>query len=127
MPILGSLEDQEHKRALYGPDQMPTTCEDLHHYLVGEFRQGEPMRITIQRTDAVGLAISDRMVSRLEVLNAATGLRYRQRRIVELLYESGLCAEVVATRLHISRATLYRERDEAMAIMAATIYDWLKV
>lgn len=124
MPILGSHDDQEHKRLLYGEGDMPTQSEDLLHYLSGEFQKGEPLRITSRNCDRVGRQLTDREVSRLEVLSAIQQLRYRQRRVVELLYVESVRPEDAADQLGISIRTLYTERTEALQAMADVIYEW---
>lgn len=124
MPILGSYEDQEHKRLIYGEGDMPTQAEDLQHYLSGEFQRGEPLRITTRQSDAVGRRLADWEVSRLEVLSAMQQLRYRQRRVMELLYVDGIPADDVANQLRISIRTLYADRSEALQVMTDIIYEW---
>lgn len=124
MPILGSHEDQEHKRLLFGEDDMPTQAEDLLHYLSGEFQKGEPLRITSRHCDRVGRQLIDREVSRLEVLSAIQQLRYRQRRVMELLYVETVRPEDAAGQLGISIRTLYTERTEAVKVMTDVIYEW---
>lgn len=121
---LGSIEDQEHKRLIYGEDNMPTQAEDLLHYLAGEFQSGEPLRISTRRSDAVGRQIADREVSRLEVLSAIKQLRYRQRRVMELLYVENVPKSEVAQQLGISARTVDSDRADALETMTETIYEW---
>src|SRR5580765_2875730 len=69
---------------------------DLEAYLVGEYRAGVPWRLTVRPTTATGQALADKLVSRLEVANALRSLPYRQKRVVELLYEEDRPASEVA-------------------------------
>ncbi len=124
MPILGSCEDQDHKRLILGEDAMPTQAEDLRQYLSGEFQKGEPLRITSRHCDRVGRQLADQEVSRLEVLNAIQQLRYRQRRVIELLYVDNACLGDAVSSMGISARTLYRERNEALIAMTEIIYEW---
>jgi len=128
MPELGSFEDQERKleryRALDREEEMPTQAEDLLHYLKGEFQKGVPLRVTTRRSDAVGRALAEREVSRLEVLSALQQLPYRQRRVVELLYIESVPSDEVADRLGISERTVYSDRADALGLMANVIYEW---
>jgi DNA-directed RNA polymerase specialized sigma24 family protein len=126
MAILGSLEDEDRKRLMYGDDNMPSAAQDLGQYLAGEFRKGAPYQIVARECDRVGRRISDREVSRLEVVSAMRSLRHRQRRILEKLYVDDVPAEQAAADLDISTSTLYRERREALKSMADVIYDWAK-
>ena len=121
---LGSIEEQERKRLIYGEGEMPTAEQDLETYLAGEFQAGEPLRLVGSRCDAVGRRITDRVVSRLEVLSAMTALPLRQRRGLELRYVEGLGTGEAARRLGISTSTLYADRREALRAMAARIYEW---
>jgi DNA-directed RNA polymerase specialized sigma24 family protein len=124
MPILGSPEDEERKLLMFGEDDMPTTAEDLKHYLEGEFQKGTPYQLTARDSDKVGRKLSDREVSRLEVISAMEKLRYRRRRIIRLLYVENLAPKQAAKAMNISLRTLYDERREALSEMANTIYEW---
>jgi len=95
---------------------------DLEAYLVGEYRSGVPWRLTVRHTTATGQALADKLVSRLEVANALRSLPYRQKRVIELLYEEDRPAAEVATRLGVSERTVYLDRLEALAGMVKIIY-----
>lgn len=96
--------------------------KDLEAYLKREYAAGVPWRLTVRHPSATGYQLSDRVVSRLEVANALRTLPYRQRRVVELLYEEDRPAAEVATRLGISERTVYLDRVEAIAAMVKIIY-----
>lgn len=96
---------------------------DLEAYLRGEYRAGVPWRLTVRHPSATGYALSDRLVSRLEVAHALMLLPYRQRRVVELLYVEDRPAAEVATRLGVSERTVYLDRTDALAAMVAVIHD----
>lgn len=96
--------------------------KDLEAYLAGEYRAGVPWRLTVRHTTATGQALADKLVSRLEVANALRSLPYRQRRVIELLYEDDRPAAEVATRLGISERTVYADRVEALTAMTRIIY-----
>lgn len=64
------------------------------------------------------------MVSRLEVASALRLLPYRQRRVVELLYQEDLPAVAVTCRLGVCERTVWADRAQALAAMAAVIYEW---
>lgn len=117
---LGSVEARDWRQFIAGQFD---PRRDLAHYLAGEFAAGYPIRLTTWRADAVGQQLSDREVSRLEVLSALSRLPYRRRRIVELLYVDDRPWREVARRLHISETTLARERAAALQAMIAIIYD----
>jgi len=100
-----------------------TPVADLAAYLAGEYRSGVPWRVTVRHPTASGQALSDRIVSRLEVAHALRGLSYRQRRVVELLYEEDRSVREVAGRLGVSARTVWSDRSEALAAMTRVIYD----
>ena len=95
---------------------------DLEAYLKREYAAGVPWRLTVRHPSATGYQLSDRVVSRLEVANALRLLPYRQRRVIELLYEQDRPAAEVATRLGVSERTVYLDRQEALAAMVTIIY-----
>ena len=119
---LGSAESQERLRAL-GIEPRPE--RDLLHYLASEFQEGVPMRVTNWRASATGQQLSDREISRLEVLHAIRILPWRQRRVIELRYVDGLTVDMTAERLRTSRDTVQRETAAALRTMAQIIYEWL--
>ena len=100
-----------------------TRVADLAAYLAGEYRSGVPWRLTVRHPSATGQQLSDRMVSRLEVANALRTLPYRQRRVVELLYQEDLPVAEVAHRLGVSPRTVSSERHAALVAMVVLIYD----
>ncbi len=104
-------------------DRGRSPVKDLEAYLVGEYRSGVPWRLTVRHTTATGQALSDRLVSRLEVANAIRQLTYRPRRVIELLYEEDRPVAEIADRLGISERTVYVVRGEALAAMARVIYE----
>jgi len=114
MGILGTNADRDPVR-------------DLEAYLRGEYRYpdrypGSVLMLHGRRSGGGGSALSDRVVSRLEVANALRSLPYRQRRVVELLYAEDRPAAEVATRLGVSERTVYIERLAALAAMVRIIY-----
>jgi DNA-directed RNA polymerase specialized sigma24 family protein len=102
----------------------PDPVADLPAYLAGEYRAGESLRLTSRRSSATGQALSDRMVSRLEVAHALRFLPLRQRRVVELLYQEDMPAAEVAARLGVCVRTVWANRLAALAAMAGVIYEW---
>jgi DNA-directed RNA polymerase specialized sigma24 family protein len=64
------------------------------------------------------------MVSRLEVAHALRLLPYRQRRVIELLYQEDRPAGAVAAQLGVCERTVWTERMRALTAMAAVIYEW---
>lgn len=131
MPALGSVEAQRYKQARVDaqrrmgrlrPDPRPD--RDLAAYLRSEFQTGEPMALTTRDATATGRALSDRMVSRLEVETALRWLPWRQRRVVELRFVADLPVREVCQRLNISPATLYEEQNRALEAMVDLIYEW---
>lgn len=105
-----------------GDNPVADPVRDLEHYLAGEYRRGVPLRLVARHPTRTGQALADRLVSRLEVANALRQLPYRQRRVVELLYEADLPVDTVAVRLAIGRSTVYAVRLDALAAMARIIY-----
>lgn len=95
---------------------------DLAAYLVGEYRSGVPWRLTVRHTTATGQALADKLVSRLEVAHALQALPYRQRRVIELLYEEDQPVTAVAQQLGVSVRTVWADRLEALAAMVGIIY-----
>lgn len=123
MGPLGSPESFEAKRSRYGHD--PDPRRDLLHYLdSNEFQGGEPMRISGSEPDATGRALTDRMVSRLEVMLALKKLPWRQRRLMELRYCDGRAVLEVCDRLKIGKTAFYRYQEEAIVSMVGAIYEW---
>ena len=96
--------------------------KDLEHYLAGEYRAGVPWRLVARHTTRSGQALADRLVSRLEIANALRDLPYRQRRVIELLYEEDRPRSEVARRLRISERTAYNDKIAALAAMVRVIY-----
>jgi DNA-directed RNA polymerase specialized sigma subunit len=119
---LGSPESFEAKLARSG--RVPDPRRDLLHYLAGEFASGEPMRIAGSEPDATGRSLTDRMVSRLEVLTALRRLPYRQRRVIELRFRDGRSVQDVCGRLRIGKTAYYRYQEDAVETMVAAIYEW---
>lgn len=113
MSILGSAAMGTHR----GP------VADLAAYLAGEYRAGVPWRLTVRHTTATGQELHDRLVSRLEVANALRCLSYRQRRVIELLYQEDRPVVEVAGLLGVSPRTVWADRLEALALMVRVIYD----
>lgn len=95
---------------------------DLETYLKGEYQRGLPLRMTVRVPSATGYRLRDQVVSRLEVASALRVLPYRQRRVVELLFEADRPAEEVAALLGVSERTVYDDRAKALASMAQVIY-----
>ena len=95
---------------------------DLEHYLAGEYRSGVPWRLVARHTTRSGQALADRLVSRLEIANALRDLPYRQRRVIELLYEHDRPVAEVAAALGISERTVYSDKTEALVAMVRVIY-----
>lgn len=108
--------------SVLGEDRGRTPVKELEAYLVGEYRAGVPWRLTVRHTTATGQALSDKLVSRLEVANALRLLPYRQRRVVELLYQEDRPAAEVAALLGVSERTVYADRLDALAAMVSVIY-----
>lgn len=119
---LGSIESLEAKRSRHGHDPDPRL--DLLHYLQGEFAAGEPMAISSSSPDATGRSLTDRMVSRLEVMLTLKRLPYRQRRLVQLRFVDGLTVDEVCQRLSIGKTSYYRYQEDAVTTMVAAIYEW---
>lgn len=119
---LGSVESLESKRGPRG--EPPDPRRDLLHYLQGEFAAGEPLRLASSEPDATGRSLTDRMVSRLEVMLALKRLPYRQRRLVELHFSEGRTVEDVCKRLSIGKTSFYRHQEEAITTMVDAIYEW---
>lgn len=118
---LGSIERGQRFKWLTGHDLDPV--KDLAQYLRGEFQLGAPIRITNWRPDATGQTLTEREVSRLEVLRAmALTLTLRQRRVLWLLYVDCLPWDEACARLHIASSTLAREREGALTAMVPLIY-----
>lgn len=119
---LGSVEDREWKQL--GREAAFDPVVDLVEYLRGPFRLGVGFRVTTSRAAGCGLSLSERMVSRLEVLTALRMLPVeRWRRIMEGLYCDGRRPREVMEAEGISRDTLYRLRNEALKHMVRVIYD----
>jgi DNA-directed RNA polymerase specialized sigma24 family protein len=59
----------------------------------------------------------------LEVANALRYLSYRQRRVIELLYDEDRPVVEVAGRLGVSPRTVWADRLEALGVMTRVIYD----
>lgn len=121
---IGSIEDQEWKSLGRAPDDQPDPRDDLLSYLKGEFQKGEPYQVVTREQTQVGLRISSRMVSRMEVLSAISRLPRDPRRVMDKLYVEDLTIEKTADDLNISEATVKRRRDAAIEGMVAMIYDW---
>lgn len=121
---LGSLEARRSRLELLNQNESLSPLRDLAHYLNGEFRLGLPLRLTTWHPDSTGQQLSDRMVSRLELLVALRRLPYRQRRVIELLYVEDKNWLEAAEQLHIANDTLASERIAALARMIAMIYEW---
>ena len=122
MTALGSAAAQERARAR---GQEPSPVADLAAYLAGEYRTGLPWRLTSRRSSATGQALADRMVSRLEAASALRLLPYRQRRVVELLYQEDHTAIAVALRLGVCIRTIHADRRAALVAMAGVIHaEW---
>lgn len=119
---LGSPEAFEARRSRSGHD--PDPRRDLLHYLAGEFASGEPMRISGSEPDATGRSLTDRMVSRLEVLTALKRLPYRQRRVIELRFGDNRTVQQVCERLKIGKTAFYSYQEEAVETMVGAIYEW---
>lgn len=119
---LGSSESFEAKLHRHG--SAPDPRRDLLHYLGGEFAAGEPMQISSSEPDGTGRSLTDRMVSRLEVMLALKRLPYRQRRVIELRFADGQTVQQVCERLSIGKTAYYRYQEEAIDAMAGAIYEW---
>jgi DNA-directed RNA polymerase specialized sigma24 family protein len=111
--VLGSAAARAHR----------SPVDDLAAYLAGEYRAGVPWRLTVRHTTATGQELHDRLVSRLEVANALRYLSYRQRRVIELLYDEDRPVVEVAGRLGVSPRTVWADRLEALGVMTRVIYD----
>lgn len=101
-----------------------TPTRDLSAYLDGEYRAGVPWRMTVRHPSATGYELSDKIVSRLEIANALRDLPYRQKRLVELVYEHGLSRQQACHRLGISDRTFHREKAEALRAIVGRVYEW---
>jgi DNA-directed RNA polymerase specialized sigma24 family protein len=128
VPALGSVEALAARMAAQARrgvlPQRPTPVRDLVDYLSGEFASGHPLRLTSSRPDTTGQTLSDRMVSRLELLNAVRYLPYRQRRLVELRFCEQLPVHEVCQRLGIAERTYYRDQLEALEAICSVVYEW---
>lgn len=101
-----------------------TPTRDLGAYLHGEYRAGVPWKTTVRHASATGYELSDRIVSRLEIANALRDLPYRQKRLVELVYEHGLSRQQACHRLGISDRTFDREQAAALRAIVDRVYEW---
>jgi DNA-directed RNA polymerase specialized sigma24 family protein len=78
----------------------------------------------VRHPSGTGYELSDKVVSRLEIANALRLLCYRQRRIIELSYGSGLSRQEVCRRLSISDRTYHRDHRDALVAVCAVVYEW---
>ena len=101
-----------------------TATRDLGAYLHGEYQAGAPFKITERHPTKTGYQLSDKIVSRLEIANAVKLLPYRQRRIVEMVFEQGKSRQQVCRALSISDATFHREKAAALLAIVGTVYEW---
>lgn len=101
-----------------------TPTRDLGAYLRGEYLNGAPLKLTERHPTKTGYELSDRIVSRLEIANAVRLLPYRQRRIVEMVFEQGLSRQQACHALSISDATFHREKAAALRTIVGAVYEW---
>ncbi len=85
----------------------------------------EPVRIVSREYDATGgFKLTDKMVSRLEVVNAVGRLSFPFRQAVEYAYLQDMTRADAARKLGVSQATLGKWLTQAFDALVTIVFDY---
>ena len=118
----GSLQDQQHFRALAARAMRQVIIDYLRHRRAHKRNAGLPLTTLSDVPMAAGQSDDD-LLALDEALNQLEALDQRQARIVEMRFFGGLDVQEVAAALDLSERTVKREWQKARAFL----FDALRV
>ena len=119
---LGSIEEQEYCNQRLIPYVDPVSAI---RGVLRAVRYNEPVKIVTKEYDATGgFKLTDRMVSRLEVLNAVGRLPFPLKEAVELTALQGLTRQQACEVLNMSDPTFGKHLAAAYVAIVRMVFDY---
>ncbi len=119
---IGGLDEKEYREQRGLPQVDPVTAIKI---VLRAVRYEEPVRIVSREYDATGgFRLTDRMVTRLEVLNAVSRLPFPLQETLSLVYLGGLTRRQAAQVLGLGNSRFSEYTSQAWEAVVAMIFDY---